>query len=308
MKKIFAAVIMFVMTFSAAIAFAGNLPAQQQTAQDVLMTRGTIQEISQNQLQIVGEGNFTEIILNVGERAHIVSGENGTATDFSKLKQGDKVTAYYGPRLTRSIPPQGQAIALILGDPDHAAMYMKAATVETLSDGSVRVLCSNGDRLVTIRPEVFSGISDIKEGSELLVWYQMMTLSLPGQATATKAILLNHVNIHADLIAGTLVIQGKETALHQNDTMIEKNGTVFLPLRTIAEQLGYTLKWNEQSKSTDLIKGAYTATVTVGSQDYGKSKMRVRLDNAPEIVNGKTLVPVEFFTEVLDVTSIGCNC
>lgn len=300
MKRILAVFLAMAAMFAAAPAFArGGL---ESAVPDVLSTAGTIQEIDREQVTIVGEGAYKEIVLNAREGTRIVAGSDGAAVDFTKLKKGDKLTAYYGPRLTRSIPPQGNAIALVLGDPEHAAMYMRARSVEKFADGSIRVLCSNGDRLVTIRPETLAGIGDVKAGSELLVWYQMMTLSLPGQATATKAVLLKPADIRVSLQAGTVVVKNEELALNAGDRIVEKGGAVYLPLRAIAERLGYEVKWNAAAQSAELIDGARTATLTVGGKDYGKSKMRVRLQYAPELIGGKTVVPVEFFTEILDAT------
>lgn len=299
MKKILAIFLAMAAMLAAAPAFAR---ASAEAAMDVLTTAGTIQEINQEQVTIVGEGAYKEIVLNAREGTHIVAGSDGAAVDFAKLKKGDKLTAYYGPRLTRSIPPQGNAIALVLGDPENAAMYMRAQSVEKLADGSSRVLCSNGDRLVTIRSETLAEIGDVKAGSELLVWYQMMTLSLPGQATATKAVLLKPADIRVSLQAGMVVVKNEELALNAGDRIVEKGGAVYLPLRAIAERLGYEVKWNAAAQSAELIDGARTATLTVGGKDYGKSKMRVRLQYAPELIGGKTVVPVEFFTEILDAT------
>lgn len=268
---------------------------------DVLLTTGTVQQINDKQITVSGEGAFQEVILNVDETTYVVTAKDGSSMDFSSIKKGDQIAAYYGPRLTRSLPPQGHAIALIVGNPENGAMYMKVATLETLKGGGVRALDSNKDRLVTILPEVFAETARIQEGSELLVWYQMMTLSLPGQANATKAVLLDRPVIQA--AEGKLMIHGKITALQVGDEILKKNGTVYLPLRTIAEQLGYTVKWNEKARTIALVNGARTATLSVGSQEYGANKMRVRLEHVPIIVNGKTLVPVGFFTQVLEVTA-----
>ena len=61
--------------------------------------------------------------------------------------------------------------------------------------------------------------------------------------------------------------------------------------------------WTGEARTVELQNGMGTlATVTIGSNNYGRLKMAVQLDTAPEIVNGTTLVPVEFFTDVLNLT------
>lgn len=306
MRKLVALIALMSTFFVTGIGFTNGQSSHavmmQDAVQNVLVTSGTIKEIKGQQVTIIGEGAFTEVVLNVGEDTYVVGGENGEKVNFAKLKKGDAITSYYGSALTRSIPPQGRAIALITGAHEDAAMYMKVKTVEKIANGGVRVLCTNSDRLITINPEILAGAVEIQEGSELLVWYKAMTLSMPGQATATKAVLLMPAaDLRVSLQAGVLVAAGQELALSSKDQIIEKNGTVFLPLRVVAEKFGYQISWNQETQSIELVNGARTATLAVGSIDYGKSRMRVKLGNAPMLVNGTTLVPVEFFSEILDL-------
>lgn len=309
MKKLLSAILAITVILNMSIVFARDVisvePIIERPVQNVISTKGKITEISTNQVRVLGEGAYNEIVLNVQDSTYILNAEDGTQIPFKDLKSGDTITAYYGPRVTRSIPPQGNAIALVVGTPKKgsAGMYMKVGKLEENQDGSIKVLCTNADRIVTIRPDVFAQTTEIKEGSELIVWYDIMTMSMPAQATATKAVLLpTKADIKVHIGAGTIVLNGRELALSENDIIKINNNTVMLPLSVIAENLGYNVVWNGDTRTVDLQNGARTmATVTIGSKNYGKLKMAVQLDYAPEIINGKTLVPVEFFTHVLNL-------
>ena len=277
----------------------------EQSVHNVILTKGEIKEINKGRVRIVGEGTYKEIVLNIQDSTHILDAQEGTPIPFKDLKKGDAITAYYDPAVTRSMPPQGNAIALIVGTPykGGVGMYMKVGNLADNKDGSIRVLCSNSDRLVTITPDVFAQPSAIKEGSELIVWYEMMTMSIPAQATATKVALLpTKADIRVHIGAGVIVVNGKELALGANDSIKTNGNTVMMPLRVVAESLGYSVVWHDENRSVELQNGARTmATMTIGSKNYGKVKMAIQLDHAPEIVNEKTLVPVEFFTEALNL-------
>jgi hypothetical protein len=78
------------------------------------------------------------------------------------------------------------------------------------------------------------------------------------------------------------------------------NGKTMLPVRATAEKLGYAVKWNPDSKSIELSKGAQWTSVKVGENSYFKNKMAPSpLSAAPEIVQGRCMVPVEVFTHIL---------
>lgn len=303
MKRYVVAILVLVFMVGAANVFAQSII--ENPMRNVLATTGEIQEIKNGTIRISGAGTYSEIVLHVPDNAYLLNAQDGTTVSFGHLKKGDIITAYYGPQLAKSLPPQGTAIALLVGDQKQggAGMYMEVAKLEEMSNGSIRVLCTNGERLVTITPDVFGQIANIKEGSKLVVWYDIMTMSMPGQAKATKVVLLSDkksIQIHTG--AGTIVIDGQEIALGEYDVIQTTPTTIMLPLRVMAEALGYTVSWDGDKGTVELQSSVGTiATMTIGSKEYGKLKMAVPLDDAPEIVNGKTLVPVEFFTQVLNI-------
>ena len=297
MKKLFGLMLLITMLVSANIVFA---QVNGESSIQVYNTVGKIDSVNENSITVSGEGVYDNIILNVNDETHILNGETGKILPFSALKKGADVSAYYDGRMTKSIPPIGFAKAVIVGNADEIGMYMEAKEVEQLDDG-VRVLCTNNDRLVTVRTDVLANAKDIAVGDELIVWYKAMTLSLPGQATAEKAVILNKkADITVYHLDHAIVIKGEKTPLELN-AMIDEQKTVMVPLRQIAAKFGYTVTWKADSKSIDLQKGAQSASLTIGSYDYGKNKMRVVLENTPQIIDGNTFVPADFFDKVLDL-------
>ena len=300
-------VLMVLMSFTTAFAETQVAKLQQSAAgwyhNNVIFTKGQLTEINDGSVRVEGEGGYRDIVLNISATTHIVNAEDGTPVPFSSLQKGGSVVAYYGPGVSKSMPPQGNAFALVVGTPAKggAGIYMKAGSIDKVDDGKIKVLSSNGDRLITITSEVLPHLEAIREGSELLVWYDMMTLSIPGQAAATKAVLLP-ATIKVHLGAGVIVANGKELVLGQDDRIINKGKTVLLPLRVIAENLGYSIVWQAEQQQIELKSGdEIAATFRIGSKSYQKGQDVIGLANAPELVNGKTLVPVEFFTDVLNM-------
>ncbi len=78
------------------------------------------------------------------------------------------------------------------------------------------------------------------------------------------------------------------------------DGKVMVPLRSIAEALGYEVTWNGETGMVELFNGARYTAVTIGSNSYFVNRMAPSpLSSEPVIVEDRTLVPVEFVTDIL---------
>ena len=228
--------------------------------------------------------------------------QNGTGYYLNgfDIREGEQVKAWYGPVLTRSLPPQGKADAVIAGEQNDRPTftYFNIGKVEPQEDGSVRVLNVNESQYVTIFPQVYPDVAELKAGDKMLLWYEFTTMSMPGQATATKAVLLKQgpADINISTTAGVIAMDGKELA---NVKLVEKNNTLYVPLRQVAEALGYTVTWNGDAQTAVVYDGPRSAVCTIGSYDYGQQRMRVQLQYTPELIDGVTMVPVEMLEHVL---------
>ena len=222
------------------------------------------------------------------------------ANRFFDIREGEQVKAWYGPVLTRSLPPQGKADAVIAGEQNDRPTftYFNIGKVEPQEDGSVRVLNVNESQYVTIFPQVYPDVAELKAGDKMLLWYEFTTMSMPGQATATKAVLLKQgpADINISTTAGVIAMDGKELA---DVKLVEKNNTLYVPLRQVAEALGYTVTWNGDAQTAVVYDGPRSAVCTIGSYDYGQQRMRVQLQYTPELIDGVIMVPVEMLEHVL---------
>ena len=78
------------------------------------------------------------------------------------------------------------------------------------------------------------------------------------------------------------------------------DGKVMVPLRAIAQALGFQVTWNAETRRIDLINGARFTSVAIGENAYFINRMAPSpLSAAPVIVDNRTLVPAEFITEIL---------
>lgn len=292
MKKILAAALcLFALTGSA---FAQTAPKELQMTGTVTENTGSMVTIKNN------NSPFDSVALHIADTTFVLQSSTGYYLSGNDIATNELVKAWYGPRLTRSLPPQGTADAIIAGAEDsHPAFtYFNIGKVEPREDGSVRVLNVNETQYVTLLPEVYPEAAELKPGDKMLLWYDVTTMSMPGQATALKAVLLRPglADINISTTAGVIALNGKELT---DVKLVTKNNTLYVPLRAVAEALGYTVTWDAGSQTAVVYDGPRSAVCTIGSSDYGKQRMRVKLQFKPELIDGVTMVPVEMLDYVM---------
>lgn len=89
-----------------------------------------------------------------------------------------------------------------------------------------------------------------------------------------------------------------------SESGFEKTGITepMLPLRAVAESLGFTLTWNPTTYAVDLTKANLFTTVKIGEDRYTINKMLTQLGTAPQLVNSMMYVPASFFGTILHGT------
>lgn len=78
-----------------------------------------------------------------------------------------------------------------------------------------------------------------------------------------------------------------------------ENQPVMIPLRQVAEILGYTIEWNGEEQKVLLTKDQASASLKIGDQTYVANHKIPYLLEPPVLVNDYTYVPVEFLETVL---------
>ncbi len=273
-----------------------------------LSTYGEIKETGEDFILVETiDGN--EIQFNTSEITQIIDANTVLPLDLAS-RETDKVMVTYSPAMTMSIPPQSYAFAIIgnikaeAGNP----IFTIVENVISAEDGIV-IVTENGTKEITVpstakvSPYMTRNIvtlEDIKAGSNVLLWYDMMTMSIPAYATSERAVIFagNLFDIYNENDA--LTVNGVEIKLSENEIVYNDNGVEMLPLRKVAETLGFTVEWINETQSIIISKGtAFNATLRIGEEGYGINRARFMLEAAPFLHNGDTTyVPAAFFTEL----------
>lgn len=78
------------------------------------------------------------------------------------------------------------------------------------------------------------------------------------------------------------------------------NGTLFIPVRTVFENLGFDVGWDDDTKTVILSKTDYVVTVTIGSGIFTQNGASRALDTPARIIDGRIMLSVRSLESVLE--------
>lgn len=262
---------------------------------------------------VVKTDDYEKLEVKLAENTYYIDAKDGLVTwksDVTKqpeqLKVGDKILLTYGAVASASEPAQVTAEAVVVNSgAGTTPNLLDAERVTRNSDGSVTLMANNGTIAVTVgkdtpitpfRTRNVVTNADIHMGTRLFAFYDVMTLSMPGQATATKVVLLPNEERSFTILTGGDIAVGEGKVEH---------GVAMVPLRKVAETLGYTVTWNGQDESVHLTNGTRQTTVRLGEDTYFYASAIEGMDGmtapvsfgaAAYEVDGTSWAPAELFT------------
>ena len=259
---------------------------------------------------------------------------------IEEINVGDELVVYFVmPLIEPSIfPPQREASVFVRlpeeGSPQ--SIFVGRFDGSLISDNNFLQINFSED-IVRLRQNGEDG-SDIRlAGRALAVVYTKATRSIPAQTTPELIVVLNATpemsydlipgSGYQDITRGPALLSPEEIARLSeqlaeslrgaitvvNDVEIEapepivRNNLIYLPLRAIAEALGYDVHWEAETASIAIGVGI---RLQIGSNEYTIGRMApIILSNAPFIADGMTFVPMEFFSEVMgyNVGTVGAK-
>jgi len=90
-------------------------------------------------------------------------------------------------------------------------------------------------------------------------------------------------------------INGQDAAISEPDL---QGGTLWVPLRGIAESLGGTVDWDADNRVAIAYLGSDIATLKEGDNSADINGEKSELQEAPRLEDGEMWVPVRFFNLV----------
>lgn len=257
---------------------------EEQVQQNFLKLTGTLSSVEKNENGLLyGLIEQQDSVFNI-----VVAVETVVVDNTGKrveLKEGMDFTAYVDSNKPMILiyPPQYSPDLVIVQT--EAAGFAEVAQFDENFANEILKLNISDETVI----ENLSGTAvEAKhiEGVDVAVFYKFTTFSIPAQTTPSKIIVLSY-----DEEELSEEIAELQTIL-KND-FYEVNGVTMVPLRLIAEKLGWTV--TSIGKGAIVSKDNATFTITRGEKMYGHNGAVYYFEEAPALIEPKkTYVPVEF--------------
>lgn len=139
----------------------------------------------------------------------------------------------------------------------------------------------------------------MKKPNKMITLLLALGISTSSMAFADSDIMLISTNTNIEMASIENPITIDNVTLNRS-YITDSDGKKFLPVKVIAEALGYQVKWFGEDRHVELIKGAQFITMKTTENYFTFSKMApMKLSDSAFIENGSTYVPVDFVNEIL---------
>ncbi|WP_432360000.1 stalk domain-containing protein [Sporosarcina sp. UB5] len=274
-------------------------------ASDFMRATGVITNIEKwdNDLMVTVE-NEDGLITNFRIQEETLLFNSGTTDEMkpANLKKGMKVEAYYDKNKPMILIYPAQItpeLFIVIDEENFGSVKVGKFDEDFLSlDKELKLNIGEETPLVNEQGEKIEK-ADLK-GKELVVFYSITTKSLPPQTPPTKIIALDPLT---DEGPGEEAPHIPKSVLDmiENDHYV-KDGVKMIPLRKVAEELGYYVLSQPKTNGALLTKGNVSFTITRGEKMYGFNKSLQQFEAVPELIGGnKTYVSEDFLELLLEI-------
>lgn len=102
---------------------------------------------------------------------------------------------------------------------------------------------------------------------------------------------------HAAPGSTSIYLDGKALALPKNGQVQNVNGNVMIPIRVVAEELGFDVNWEKKTGTVTIKQSDTTLILNVNKTTASVNGSEVKLPIAPRLAEDTTLVPMRFVGE-----------
>ncbi len=262
---------------------------------------GTVKEITD--FKGVEGSKFVLVENQDGQQANLIISNSTYVVNNEKIDIGSVITGFYdanAPMLMIYPPQYNTEVVNVASSKGQCIKVDKFDKDLVSSDNMLKLNISKETEIISQDGKAFEGEL---ANRNLVVLYGISTKSIPAQTNPDKIVVLFVKALSGNVASMNIVVNNKP--IKAPSVYTNKKGTFMLPLRAIAENLGFDVKWEGKTKTVMLGKGI---CLTIGKDNYIYMKTApIQLGTAPEVIDGKTFVPLSFFKYVLGMKTVNVS-
>ncbi len=245
---------------------------------------------------------FVSVENEDGLPANIIVSDDTYIINDGDITVGSTIVGYYDANapMIMIYPPQYNARVIYIDEGKAENIKVEKFDNNLVSvDNFLKLNISDETEIVT---EMGKSVEGDIGNQKLIVIYGAATKSIPAQTNPYKIILLDD---EEDIGMGDL--SEKEILVDQEKIdspapYLLGEDIIMLPLKNIVAAMGYNVSWNPELREVRVGKGI---SLNIGKDNYHYMKTApIKLGAAPEIVDGRTYVPLEFFERVIPASHV----
>ena len=99
-----------------------------------------------------------------------------------------------------------------------------------------------------------------------------------------------------------IILDGQELVLPSDVEVVNMNKNVMIPIRVVAENLKFNVKWDQKSQNVSIEQNAKVLSLNVGKKEARVQNEKVTLNTAPQLIKNTVVVPLRFVSEEMGLS------
>ena len=238
-------------------------------------------QINGDDIPVKSDGSFETILTGNGKTVFLISStdEAGNVTKKSIS-------------ITFNSSPENPPSLTIVSPQDGTVVYSSSVVVtgKTDPDATVKV---NGISAVVSKDGSFTVTLNVTPGQ----MFVDVVASRNGQTTEKRISIKYTKSVSMKLQIGNknAIVNGEVVSLDAPPVIV--NSRTLVPLRFISESFGADIKWDPVLKIVHIKFEDTNIILQIGEKLASVNGKKVELDSLPQIINGRTMVPLRFIVE-----------
>ncbi len=244
-----------------------------------------------------------------GAPTNIILADDTYVVDQAEITVGTEIVSFCEANKPMILiyPPQIKADVIAVKSNDQTVKVDVFDKNLVSLDNSLKLNITDETPIVLADDSVFQGEL---ANHKLVVIYDASTKSIPAQTTPKKIIVLGAAPVDQVVdknpdyeiiltpdVSKMNIVVNTDTVITSPKAFTNDAGVVMVPLRVIAEALGYEVTFNNESY---YINVGEKAGLQISVYNYTNADgTLITLDTTPVLVDNVTYVPLKFFKEVL---------